>query len=636
MVIRAYQCVFHQNLRIALAAATVLSSLVLVPAAFGHAMSPDCQALPTASPDVIVGVIPNTTSRWGVVGDITAFSIGTTSCNMGGCFLNWISATNDHPAIGQNMYRLKNGRFEQIGQSWLKHGFTALQQTACGSCSRPGSSSQPSYLGVVCSDPYSSGLNGGQSGLGPKFEVDASSGHFPYPFTNSTGSGAIFKRLQVHNTDLDPGQNVGAQYFVEAQYVSWDDATAKMHSNNVSYRAVNSIIGTPGSGVYDISLTGTASTSTVKEKSAIQAWKTADPSVVLVDANFPDGVVLVGAKVTQLGPTSWHYEYAIYNQNSQRAVGTFSVPIGAAAVVTNLGFHDVDYHSGEPIVGTDWAPTVLSASVEWATQTFAVNPNANSLRWGTLYNFRFDANSPPRTGPVTLGLWRPGTPASVTVNTLVPTLCDFATETACGNTLDDDCDTQVDCADSDCCQSSACVSGDTDSDGYAAVCDCNNADASVFPGAPQLCDGKNNNCIDPSWPAVPAGEADADGDNVRVCASDCDDANPQVWATPNEVQGLMLSYDTPSETALLAWGTPSIPGGTFVHYDTLRSESSADFTNPAVCIETDGQDTTSTDTGAPVPGCNSYLVRARNACPSGVGVLGYTSDGTLKAGRTCP
>ena len=31
-----------------------------------------------------------------------------------------------------------------------------------------------------CSDSYSAGLNGAQSGLGPKFEVNPTTGVFPY------------------------------------------------------------------------------------------------------------------------------------------------------------------------------------------------------------------------------------------------------------------------------------------------------------------------------------------------------------------------------------------------------------------------------------------------------------------------
>ena len=41
-----------------------------------------------------------------------------------------------------------------------------------------------SALGVGCSDPYGSGLNGSQNGLGPRYEVNPHTGVFPYPYTS--------------------------------------------------------------------------------------------------------------------------------------------------------------------------------------------------------------------------------------------------------------------------------------------------------------------------------------------------------------------------------------------------------------------------------------------------------------------
>jgi hypothetical protein len=84
------------------------------------------------------------------------------------------------------------------------------------------------------------------------------------------------------------------------------------------------------------------------------------------------------------------------------------------------GFHDVDYHSGEPYDLTDWPVNDGGGALTWACTPHAVNPNANALRWGTLYNFRFDADSPPVSGIATLALFRPGTPAAMTVEVLRP------------------------------------------------------------------------------------------------------------------------------------------------------------------------------------------------------------------------
>jgi hypothetical protein len=414
------------------------------------------------SPDVIVGEIVGT-FRWGAVGAITAFSFGTTTCNHGSCWLNWISSTAEHPVIGQNMFRLKDGRFEQIGQAWLKHGFQALMQNVCATCVPPPNGS---HLGVNCSDPYSNSLNGDQTRLGPKENVDPNSGVFLFPDAReSTTGNSIFKRLQVHTNDLDPALNAGAVYFVEGQYVTHDDALAKNNPNNCSYRGVN-VTGT--APTFSIVLTG----STVREKAGIEAWKATDPSVTQSVIGAPGGEFILAAKATSLGGGLYHYEYAVQNLTNERAGQTFTVPIPPGTVVTNVGFHDVDYHSGEVFDGADWTPTVTASSVSWATLTYASNVNANALRWGTLYNFRFDANQAPGTASVVIDLFKPGTPTSFSVSTVTPVTCGGAPNgTACSDGNG--------CTLADACASGACVAGSpvvcTASDGCHDVGTCSPA-----------------------------------------------------------------------------------------------------------------------------------------------------------------
>ncbi len=368
-------------------------------------------------PDVIVGDLQDI-SNYAAAGGIDAISLGTYSCNIGTVNLSWIAGNNQHPVIGGNLYRyrtvLGSGRFEQIGMSWLKHGFFALSNTLCcvGCQATDGTT-----LGVNCSDPYTASRNGTQSGLGPRWQVNAHTGAFTYPPANPAWSGSVARRLQYLSSDVDT--TVGVRYFGEGQYVTPDDAAAGNQNNNASYRELTvNVAGT------DFSLAG----STVREQPAIKAWQAVDATVTLNNVQVSgDGLFIVGYKTTNLGGGQYHYEYAVYNMNADRNGGSFTIPLQPGVTLTNIGFHDVDYRNTDGDAGTtnfsglDWTVTQnAGASITWACETQGVNPNANALRWGTTYNFRFDANTAPTSGLATLGLWKTGSPANVTTSVDVP------------------------------------------------------------------------------------------------------------------------------------------------------------------------------------------------------------------------
>ncbi len=355
-------------------------------------------------PDVIVGDL-HEVANYSHLGNIDAFSVGTTSCNVGNVNLNWFSQTNQHPVIGQTAYRISGNRCEMIGQSWLKHGFFALSQTLCGTCPNPTSGTQ---LGVGCSDPYSAGLNGNQSNLGPKFEVDAYTGSYPFPAFMLTATGnSIFKRLQIHTTDLDPANFPNATYVVEGQYVTPDDASAGNGFNNASWREV---VFTPAGGGYDIALA--PGSTTHQQQPAIFAWQFYDPSVQIETVDLPgEGRFHVALKVIDNGDGTKTYEYAVHNLNSHVSAQSFNINLQPNSTITGLYFHDVDYHSGEPYNLLDWQVTQGATTLSWATTPFVNDQNANALRWGTTYNFAFTTDKEPLGG--TLGLFRPFTQPTV-------------------------------------------------------------------------------------------------------------------------------------------------------------------------------------------------------------------------------
>jgi hypothetical protein len=678
------------------AALYILFVAAVVPAV---AQDPNECDEPGDFPDVIVGDLQGI-ERWGAVGDITGFSVATYSCNIGTCWLNWISSTNEHPVIAQNLYRLKDGRFEQIGQSWLKHGFFALSDELCdtGCISTDGS-----HLGVNCADPYSAGLNGTQGRLGPRSEVNPYTGEFPYPFGTLGQEGdAIYKRLQVHDADLDPALNAGAQYFVEGHYIASDDAAVGNADNNASYREVF-VTGFPGN--FNLDLTG----DTMRRSPAIGAWSVLDATAKGGNIKVSgDGQFNLYSKATDLGGGMWSYEYAIHNLNVNRAAGAFRVPIPAGAQITNIGFHDVDYHSGEPYDGTDWTSAVVTNTnpneVVWTTEPHSVNPNANALRWGTLYNFRFDANVAPIYSGVTIDLFLPGTPAGASGSAFIPTACNnngicevgetctncaadcvnvvpgtgFCGDGVCDPTSGEDClscagDCNGDqsgpmsarfcCGDGDgsnpvgcndsrcttggfscgptgteaCCGDSVCEAGAEDPCNCAA--DCGPAPAFELicdDGLDDDCDGLTD-CLDLDCCTDLSCADGIDNDNDGVAECDCDDNNDQTWGTPGAADELRLDPDGSGGTTL-QWLEPGATGATSVVYDVLRSGSTSDFESMTVCVPSaDPSSTVRTDADTPGPSeVFNYLVRAVNDCPGGDGPLGTDSEGAPRTGRSCP
>src|SRR5438034_8483155 len=132
---------------------------------------------------------------------------------------------------------------------------------------------------------------------------------------------------------------------------------------------------------------------------AAEAWTGATINQIQPDPGN-DGIGIVAYKVTNPSAGVWHYEYAVYNENLDRAVQSFSVPLGCGVTTSNLGFHaplqpapfanDGTLNSAG-YSNTPWASNQTTAALSWSSETFAQNQNANAIRWGTMYNFRFDS-----------------------------------------------------------------------------------------------------------------------------------------------------------------------------------------------------------------------------------------------------
>ena len=400
-----------------------------------HALSQGTPQTLVPGPDVIVGDIESVEQPQGAVnGNFVGLGVGTVSCNNGDQPIDWHPLPNtNHPVIPQNLYRMSGGgdhteRFEQIGQSWMKHAFFALEEFICGTCNTSPPCVTGDQLCPGCADTYVASLNYDQDLIGSRAWVNPFTGVFPsnpdpnnHAGHNHTGTS---HRVTVATSDLIPAQNPGATYFAEADYISPTEYTwCQAHPgqcnmyNNVSYRPFT-VSGGPTTFTFG------AAGLTVRMQPAIQTWASTGATVAQVEPDpGNDGIWFMGYKVTNPSAGVWHYEYALSNQNLDRAIQSFSVPVGGAHI-SNIGFHAPPQEPAWPNDGTfnnqgyssaPWAVDQSGGSITWSTETFATNQNANAIRFGTLYNFRFDADQPPQTANATVGYFKTGSPMTVEI-----------------------------------------------------------------------------------------------------------------------------------------------------------------------------------------------------------------------------
>ena len=319
----------------------------------------------------------------------------------------------DHPMIHMAFYRLLNGRFEQIGISWLKHGFFALSNNQCSTCQNP---SDGTFLGVGCSDTYGVSNNQNRDYLGPREEVNPYTGiwnctgsYFAGGPTHqdcvrrsgSTGLDAVEHCLIVADADLG---NAGASYFYEAYctirgdqdlHNNWGSRGCTVARNGSSWKFITSNSG-----------------NALVNGPALERWGDLRTTV---DVAADDGQVLLAVQATALGGAVYHYEYSLLNMNSDRQIRSFDIPVAGVTGISNVACHDND---ADP--ANDWQIAIDPARIHWSTERYGANPNAAALEFGYMVNFRFDANAAPSDVNASVGLFKPGPGSEVAAATRGP------------------------------------------------------------------------------------------------------------------------------------------------------------------------------------------------------------------------
>ena len=352
---------------------------------------------------------------------------------------------DQHPYLIWNLYRLYDGKIEQIGRSGMKHAFLTTNQ---GCSSTPGSGGSDSHiLGRSCSDTYGTGNNDSNEDLGPRSEV--------VPATGAWGRcGSIFDS----NCDggWEPGGNTdysqrmivresqlaqpGSTYLFESWYIVRDDI-------NIYNTMATLPVSFSFSGNWSLD-NGTP----IRLGPAINRWvdpASSAPDRRNVELSSPEGHARVAVLTQAAGAGSWRYEYAVMNFDFARArtQGTdahsddgdpaqrfrvihnmgfdrFSVPLPAGVSAAQFEFSDGDLNPAN-----DWTASVADGKVTWTapanpTPPANVPPVSNPLNWGTLFRFRLVANAAPADAALVLHVAESGTPAAYSVTVLGPAAVD--------------------------------------------------------------------------------------------------------------------------------------------------------------------------------------------------------------------
>ena len=318
--------------------------------------------------------------------------------------------TDQHPYLIWNLYRVSNGRIEQLAASGLKHAFVTVNSN----CGCPGGS----ILWVNCEDTYGVSTNNSTGSLSPRTEITAHTGVWQRcgsifdPDCNGVQNTAPGftgpedpRRLNVPETEL---QVAGAQYYFDSWYVVRDDVNIY---NTMAYRTITPTLTTS----WSFTPMGTQRAGAV-----VDAWVdpvTPGPNADNKKLNTGEGQLTLAGRATDVGGGRWRYEYALMNHDFDNGITTFQVPLPAGATVTNTYFHDVDRNPS-----TDWVPVMITGGIRFQPPKNARTPVEYFQDWGTLYNFGFEVDAAPTAagGSVaTLGVLE-GFTRTITIATMGP------------------------------------------------------------------------------------------------------------------------------------------------------------------------------------------------------------------------
>lgn len=341
---------------------------------------------------------------------------------------------DQHPFLVWQMARASGSVLEPLGRSDLKHAFQS-GNTGCD----PGACTDPHILGLGCADFYGTSTNNSNFFLAPRSEVTASTGiwahcggiptHFDTDgdcVQDYFGAGETFRThgMEVAEADLTVA---GFAYFIEAFYIVRDDSNI---FNSMGHRQV-----TPAKS----SLWTFANAGPYTQGPALNAWVNPGAPGANADNRILDtgeGRVQLAVRVTNVpeNPGRRRFAYALQNHDFDRRIKRFHVPFNTGVGV----IENVHYSDGDGFAANDWTWTADATGITWTAPDTAVPPPAPpaELDYASLIAFRFDSDQTAAPVEAGLGVFEPGSPSELRLQTLAPATgamppADYHTLTPC-------------------------------------------------------------------------------------------------------------------------------------------------------------------------------------------------------------
>lgn len=319
---------------------------------------------------------------------------------------------DQHPYLVWSLYRIHDGRIEQLAVSGAKHAFNTINRNCDISCGYLSGD----VLGPGCEDDYGAETNDQNGLMGPRDEIKASRGRFESigsffdenkDGTQEVDSGPFENRLLVDAEELE---FEGAEYFVDAWYVVQCDADIW---NSMGYRQVDPEAGQSGGWTFGL-VSGYRPGPVIDEWLAegFSGWSGHATAVVPSSSpggdcpeNRPQGHARMLVRVEPEPDGRYRYIYALQNFDIDRGIDRVTIPLADGASVSDISV------SGPDISG--WSGSSTSGEIVFETAD-------RHMPWMALYNFEFVSSASPARGDAVLGLVESDPPEGQVIDTIVP------------------------------------------------------------------------------------------------------------------------------------------------------------------------------------------------------------------------